>query len=658
MSDGAIMRRPFGPVNYLLLSGSTSFRCRIFSAAAVLILISFTTFDQLISFSYVPQEVTQRSHHPLDADTRHDNEEEDVKVCHGIKSLLDISGWPDIVFFEDHPDFAKTVDHDPNREENVLARATVAEFNRIRNSVLTTTLLDEGINVGSLYAAQSFAQRFLARGNDSRPLSIAVTGNSFTIGSNCGENTIQQGCAWPDRLAQRWKELVGGSFGSTPTNSEIEWRMLQANAQASNNVMHRLPSLIEEYHSNNKTMDVLLLNNGISDLHRGAIWFEAVVRVVLEHFPQIVIISLVDGIPEFVGNGDEYAQGFLGSYINVQDHYNITRIDIAKMSRLLRDSDQKIYSALRQQYPESSLLWPQVDKLMYANGTTLTEEYSGVRPGGLPIYWANYTPRVEKTRIAYYPTNHPTWTTHQYVADSVLYTILRVLTTGMRCNVSMTQREVAAKPPLPVTTVADKAEVERCFACLKSKDQLDARVLKVVANGTNNSDELSVSESPVVVTCGDWKWVTDERKRSGWQSDQAGSLIRFRLKVSEVPTFSLTYMTSHASFGSFLVSFQPISKTNSSQPLMGCNDVAKFENQTHLPSMRIEGRRAQFSLWDTFIFSGKLDSNDYSANELMKKTVLDKMGESKDIENIDMYVLNSNYYGHEKRVKIQTVTSC
>ena len=42
----------------------------------------------------------------------------------------------------------------------------------------------------------------------------------------------------------------------------------------------------------------------------------------------------------------------------------------------------------------------------------------------------------------------------------------------------------------------------------------------------------------------------------------------------------------------------------------------------------------------------------------MKKTVLDKMGESKDIENIDMYVLNSNYYGHEKRVKIQTVTSC
>jgi len=580
--------------------------------------------------------------------------------------LLDISQWPDIVFFEDHPDFAKSVNHDPNREENVVARATVAEFNRIRNSVLTTTLLDEGINEGSLYAAQSFAQRFLERGNDSRPLSIAVTGNSFTIGSNCGENTIQGegGCAWPNRLAQRWKELVTRSFGNT-SNSEIEWRMLQANAQASNNVMHRLPSLIEEYHSNNKTLDVLLLNNGITDRRdredRGAIWFEAVVRVVLEHFPQILIISLVDGIPEFVGKEDASMNihGFLGSYVIAQDHYNVTRIDFAKMSRLLRDSDKEIYSALRQQYPESSLLWPQVNKLMYANGTTLKEEYCWVRSGGLPIYWANYTPRVEKTKSAYYPTNHPPWTTHQYVADSVLYTLLRVLKTGIGCNGSRTQREIAAKPPLPETTVADKAEVERCFVCLKPRDQLDARIMKVVVNGTNSSDELSVRESPVVVTCGDWEWITDERKRSGWQSDQAGSLIRFRLKVSEVPTLSLTYMTSHASFGHFRVSFQPISKANiSSQPLMGCSDVAKFENETHLPSIWMEGRRPQFSLWDTFTFSGKLDSNDDKVNKVMKKTVLDKMGESNDIEYVDMYVLNSNYYGHEKRVKIQTVTSC
>jgi hypothetical protein len=61
-----------------------------------------------------------------------------------------------------------------------------------------------------------------------------------------------------------------------------------------------------------------------------------------------------------------------------------------------------------------------------------------------------------------------------------------------------------------------------------------------------------------------------------------------------------------------------------------------------------------FSLWDTFIFSGKLDSFDGNANEVMKKTVADKMRETKDIEYVDMYVLNEN----DARVKIQTVTSC
>ena len=630
-------------------------------AAAVIVLTLSTIYHQTSYLHEIKSKYSYLNKVIIDHHRTHNNEEE-VKVCHNIQSLLDVSQWPDIVFFEDHPDFSKPADHDPNRDENVVARATVAEFNRIRNSVLTMNLLDEGINEGSLYAAQSFAQRFLERGNNIRPLSVAVTGNSFTIGSNCGENTVQghsggvgpDGCAWPHRLAQRWKELVTRSFGNT-TNSEIEWRMLQSNAQASNNVMHRLPSLIEEYHSNNKTLDVLLLNNGISDGSRIA-WFEAVVRVVLEHFPQIVIISLVDGIPSFV-NDD--TQGFLGSYRMTQDHYNITRIDLAKMCRLLRDSDKESYIALRKEYPNSSLLWPQVEKLIYANGTALTEEFSGVKHHGLPVYWANYTPRVEKTQFAYYPTNHPPWTTHQYVADSVLYTLLRTLKTGMGCEGSTIQREIVAKSSsLPETTVADKEEVERCFVCLKPRDQLDARTHNMVVNGTGmNNDDPSILESPVVVTCGDWKWITDERKRSGWQSDRAGSLIRFRLKVNETPTMSLTYMTSHATFGNFRVTFQPISHAHTT-PLMGCSDVEKFKNQTILPSHGLEGRRQQFSLWDTFIFSGKLDSNDGNANVVMKKTVLDKMDESKDIDYIDMYVLNDNYFGDRKRVKIQTVTSC
>jgi hypothetical protein len=576
-------------------------------------------------------------------------------VCHDIKSLRDTTKWPDIIFFEDHPNYVKPANPDPNRKDNMVARATVTEFNRIRNAVLRPTLLDAGIKEGSLYAAQSFAQRFLERKDNSRPLSVAVTGNSFTIGSLCGETDRQDSaaCAWPNRLAQRWKEIVTTTFGNS-VNSEIEWHMLQQNAQGSNNVMHRLPSLIDEYQSKNKTLDLLLLNNGISDRKgrygdMGA-WFEAVVRVVLEHFPQIVIISIVDGIPEFLDDFNAHDQGFLRSFITTQDHYNLTRIDFAKMCRILRDSDEEKYADLRHQYPQSSLLWPQVSTFMYANGTALTEEVSGFRHRNLHLYWANYTPRVEKTKIAYYPTNHPPWTTHQYVADSILYTLLSLLNSGMGCDGAGSTIQRETKLPLPEATVADKAEVERCTVCLKPRDQLDARTHQVVVNATGTK---SNDESPVVVTCGDWKWVTDERKRSGWQSDQAGSLIRFRLKVSGIPYISLTYMTSHATFGSFRVTFQPISKANNTTQLMGCN-----QTPFPFPSMRLKGKRQQFSLWDTFIFSGKLDSNYGMANKVMKKTVLEMIDQSKDVEYIDMYVLNDNYDGNETRVKIQTVTSC
>ena len=107
----------------------------------------------------------------------------------------------------------------------------------------------------------------------------------------------------------------------------------------------------------------------------------------------------------------------------------------------------------------------------------------------------------------------------------------------------------------------------------------------------------------------------------------------------------------------FLVAFQTIPKANTAS-FMGCSDVAKFKNKTLLPSIGFEGRRQQFSLWETFIFSGQLDSNNHDANDVLKKTVLDKMGEPKDVEYVDMYVLNDNYFGNEKRVKIQTVTSC
>eukprot|EP00957_Ditylum_brightwellii_P167552 12755587-Ditylum_brightwellii.AAC.1 len=60
--------------------------------------------------------------------------------------------------------------------------------------------------------------------------------------------------------------------------------------------------------------------------------------------------------------------------------------------------------------------------------------------------------------FAYYPTNHPPWTTHQYVADTVLVTLLRMLRTGMGCADDISKNEAVVQPSLPESTAADEAE--------------------------------------------------------------------------------------------------------------------------------------------------------------------------------------------------------
>ena len=345
--------------------------------------------------------------HSLHVSTFHDEDAvKRINVCNKIDSLLDISQWPDVAFYKDRQ---KQIQDEPSSEEDrkddEQARATVTDFNRIRNSVLTRDLIENGINEGHLYHAHSFAQRFLERRGETHPLSIAVTGNSFTIGSNCGENQKQpsngrDGCAWPSRLRQRWNELVSTYFGNM-TNTDIEWLMLQENAQTSNNVIHRLPTLVDEFRTKNRTLDIIILNNGITDSGFSDPWLEAVVRYLLEKFPRILIISIIDGIPGFVGNANRFQQDRLEQFLKTQDYYNITGIDFAKMSRLLRDSEEEKYKILRDRYPNSNLLWPQEEQyMMYANGTLMKYEEPLPRPNGQPIFWANYTPRVEKTKLS------------------------------------------------------------------------------------------------------------------------------------------------------------------------------------------------------------------------------------------------------------------
>jgi len=142
--------------------------------------------------------------------------------------------------------------------------------------------------------------------------------------------------------------------------------------------------------------------------------------------------------------------------------------------------------------------------------------------------------------------------------------------TGLGCGINDGEMDSSSSlfflPSYPETTVAPKEEIDACFICQSPLDRIDAKstrysTVHITNHAVNNTATKSKKEEDaVVVTCGDWKWTTDERNRSGWQSDEFGSIIQFRLKGSDTQTISMTYMRSHDIFGNLRVTFRTVTK--------------------------------------------------------------------------------------------------
>jgi len=623
-------------------------------------------------------------------------------LCRRIASSLDPASWPDVTYHKDRGEPGNLgslpLGYDTDRfesveEEDGNARSTIEEFNALRRAVLTPSLLDSGVvSTGRPGPARAFAARLLRASLESssssssssssgrrreggrrrrrpRPLIVAVFGSSFTVGSNCGESSIQSerdDCAWPARLARRFDDVFprgGGDGENSNTNTTsssssssssspvlVEFRMYQENAQGSANIAQKLPSILDDFRNRNEMPDAILLDNSITDLGYGTSkpWFEAVVRALLRSYPDAVVLSLVDAVPQYVdlpGNRDyrgEYAKWMR----RVQEHYGLAVVNVADMVRRLRllaananangttgDSgdhhhdDDTVRRSIgdyrrrqRRQHPvvvveggayknENSdvvdLLWPQADVMITSEGAILRDgDYMQNWKG---VYFLNFLPLTRKTKIAWYPQNHPPWPTHQYVADAVMRALLGVAHAGLGCggggggvgwgddgNNGRGGRN-SSSSHIPKETVSPRETLENCFICRSPTTRIDAKSPhhaggRSVANLTSHAPAARDDDdhrAAVAVTCGDWRWTTDSRKRSGWQSDRGGSLMRFRLRIGGngklLPTLSLTYMRSHESFGRFLVTFRAVSRREANGPspppsLLGCDDVGKFRD--------------------------------------------------------------------------------
>jgi hypothetical protein len=650
-------------------------------------------------------------------------------LCNRISSSLDPSSWPDIIYHKDRKALQNPGEYDQGRfssveEDDEQARSTIDEFNKLRKAVLTPKLLDLGVSTGSVRPARAFAGRLRTllegEGHEQHPLLIAVFGNSFTIGSNCGESSVQpaEDCAWPMRLARRFDEI----FPRVNSSSVVEWRMYQENAQNSANVAQKIPSILDEFRNRNVTPDAILLDNTICDVNFGTErpWFEAVVRELSRSYPDTVILSLISAIPSYIDvpENHDYSDAFTKYFRLVQAHYGLAVVDVAKMVQHLRlrgnesggdyDIVERSIDDYRQRQQrhrpvftdaysnENStvidILWPLASDLIMVNGTILHDGF--YRDEG-EIYWLNFLPRSRKTKGGWYPQNHPPWATHQYVADAAMHALLGVANVGLGCDGQDDYNDDdpggmmgMGSSTSPEETVSPGDILDSCFICRSPTTKIDAKSSEhagghSVANLTITTEAHDIDyQAAVAVTCGDWQWITDSRNRSGWQSDQQGSLIRFRLKINKLPTLSLTYMKSHQTFGNMMVTFRALSRkeANLSPPssLLGCDDVDKIKDlgwegefdfggiyandPSIIPALTFEGSITQYSLWETVVFPATneyWDVNTARPWNLLNRTVLSRMmtmdsNNEYAVEYVDLYVINPS----ESRIKVQVVTAC
>ena len=578
--------------------------------------------------------------------------EEIDRVCARIEKSLDMSSWAPVRYHKEYNENSierrvEGRDFEPMwitsaEEDDADALATIREFNSIMksdNPVLSKSLLDAGIQTGSDHRALRFLERMATSRGSDEPINIAVFGSSFTIGSNCKESTVheEQHCSWPTRAKERLNELFSEGIGM-PQVVAVDWHMWQENAQNSIIVANKLPGFIRSFHSKNKTLDAILLDTSITDNNHNdeGPWFEAVVRAIQNIFPDVVIVSITDGAADIVELNED-PENYIQWLRGVQQKYELTVVDMAKMVKILRSENSTA--------PDR--LWPQHPNVTDATGIQKNDKFlydiEAQTDETFEYYWVNFFPRVRKKTGALYASDHPPWPTHQYVADSVTQALLR--TANQACALTKENRQNEIVPSLvPEDTVAEKERVDTCLICLKPLTSIDSKKLP------------EIDSSIVTPVCGDWKWITDERNRAGWQSDELGSLMRVRLRMGATdPLVSMTYTGSYETFGNLRVTF----RTPDKEPLTECFGLSA--NIETLPSVAIDGYLDEYTLPKVATFTPHLhwQTNEefqvFNATVLSQKMVKPEDGSEGQI--IDMYIENiGDEWRH--RSKIQMISAC
>jgi hypothetical protein len=140
--------------------------------------------------------------------------------------------------------------------------------------------------------------------------------------------------------------------------------------------------------------------------------------------------------------------------------------------------------------------------------------------------------------------NHPSWETHQRMADAVAVHWGGALHSACRRPARPRMAELPTWPWWPNDTVWPRRELRSLDVCTQPRAVYSSSATMAAESGGARRPELDAG----------WSLYEDRPSKPGWISEQPGSRIRFELAFGARPRFSVAFLRSYESVGRVNVS--------------------------------------------------------------------------------------------------------
>eukprot|EP00747_Dinoflagellata_sp_TGD_P085633 gnl/TRDRNA2_/TRDRNA2_162953_c0_seq1.p1 gnl/TRDRNA2_/TRDRNA2_162953_c0~~gnl/TRDRNA2_/TRDRNA2_162953_c0_seq1.p1 ORF type:complete len:489 (+),score=36.85 gnl/TRDRNA2_/TRDRNA2_162953_c0_seq1:103-1569(+) len=324
---------------------------------------------------------------------------------------------------------------------------------------------------------------FLQKLHAGEEVHVAVLGGSEPAGGSCqqdGPSGLISGkaCSWPARLVH-WLRIAF-------PQSKVA---LHNFAQGGTTTSVILAGLALVLKSLEKAPDVILLDTLTNDCTEATTWpsarfskqsglsagdivsssYEALLLHLHEMLPSSVVFSFIAGCKYCIPAREHQRK--------IADHYQVPGIDWAELSAS----------------NPSANLWD--------------------------------TPRGQET------SSHPTWRTHQQIADTIAMTLINVWHKGCRYRTRL-----ASGMRYPPTTVWPTTKLNLFPACSMPLSSFQTIHIKNSSQGVPSMK-------------GDWRLYEDRPGKPGWIAEVPGSIIDFPLRFGQSPRFAVTWLRSYEGLG-------------------------------------------------------------------------------------------------------------